>query len=248
MPQTHLVTEDKLEQTVEEAKEDGRDPDAIRDMYVTPEDAIGRVFKKMLHWGHTYYEAVGVDREGEEVVFEELFTGKEFREDFGTILNTPFIGDECTVSWVEAKIDGEWERVSEYATPDSWQNPTPPRGENYEQTRVVEKTYKHGSEQFDSWPIRIEHQSGEPEVAINGEGVQNDDVLEQVLESIELPDSFDLSGIQVGTIYTDKHIVEDGERKHTEYEVVWWSIKNQFKPSRRDRISPVTTLDRKVTV
>lgn len=247
MPQTHLVSQDRLDKTLEEAEENDRNVDAIRDMYVTPEDAVGRVFKKMFDWGYTFYEAVDVDYEEEELILEELFTGREFTEDIGEILHVPLIGNEHTVSWIEARVDGEWKRVSNYSTPDDWQG-LPTQNDEYDQTRTVEKTYRHGEDEFEAWPIRVEHKSGEPEVAIDGENVKNDGVLEQVLESIKLPDSFDLASMKVGTIYTDTHIIEGEYGPEEEYEVVWWSIKHQFTGSNRQRVSPVTTLDRKVTV
>lgn len=248
MTRKHLVTEETLEKALADADENDRDLDAIREMYVTPEEAVGQVFKKTLHWGWTFYEAVDVDHEEEELVLEELFTGREFREAFGEILQVPFIGAEFDVSWVEAKVDGEWERVSEYATPGEWRKPGLPNGEDYDQTRVIEKTYRHGDDQFDAWPIRIDHQTGEPEVVIDLEDVQNKTVLERMLDSIELPDSFALGGLEVGTVYTEQHLVETDDGHAKEYEVVWWSVKSQFEPSRARRVSPVKSLERRASV
>lgn len=244
MPRKHLVTEETLNKALEEAEENDRDVEAIRKMYVTPDEALGQVFRKTLHWGRTFYEAVDVNREEEELILSELFTDREFTEPFGEILETPLLGSEFEVSWIEAKVDSKWERVSSYATPGDWRSPHIPRDEDYEETRVVKKTYEHGADQYDSWPIRVDRQTGEPEIVIGLDDTRNSGLLKQVLDSIELPDSFDLGGLVIGTVYTEEKIKETENGHKKEYEVVWWRIDSQFQPSNHRRISPVKKLDK----
>ncbi len=247
MPYKHLVTEDKLEEIIEDAENSDRDvnPDGIRDMYFTPDEALGRTIKLHLHWGHTFCEIAAINMGDETVTLSELFTDREFTVSTDDSFDIPFIGAEYTVEWIEAKVNGEWERVSDYSAPDDPMGPYVKRGEEYDTIRVVSKTYEYGSDKYSSWPIRIDRQTNEPEIVPDREDLQNPEVLDRVLDSIALPDDFDLGGLEIGTVYTDEHIVEtdDGEYER-EYEVVWWTIKSQFQPSNHRRVSPITALDR----
>jgi hypothetical protein len=247
MPYQHIVTPEKLEEIRSECEErDDHNTEAILDKYVTPDEAIGMV---VTHHTHGYAtpmcEVASVDVDEELVTLERLFDPDTTHEiPMDKPLDTPFIGKEYTVSWIEARVDGEWERVSDVSCLGDWRGPHT-HGEEYDETRVVEKTYKHGADQYDEWPIRVARQSDEPEVVIEREDFQNPEVLDTVFDQITLPDDFDVGGLVVGEIYTEQHIVETEDGGHEkQHEIVWYSVKAQFRPGHRGYTSPVNGIDR----
>lgn len=247
MPYKTIKPGDEIDRIVKETDNADRDADldAVRDMYVTPENAIGMVVKLALHWGHAFCEVTDVDFEEEAITLEELFTGEQHVTDIDKALDVPFIGQEYTVKWIEARVDGEWERVSDY---DTLKNPLGgniPRGESYENTRQVEKTYKHGLDEFDTWRITVDQNTQNPEVFLDSDAVTNPEVLEGLLDSVVLPDNFDLSRLTIGTLYTKERYVGGEDGREQKHEIVWWTVKSQFEENTgRNRFSPVTELDR----
>ncbi len=247
MSYKHLITQSKLDEVIERAEEDDNmDAPGIRNMYWLPEEAVGEVIKWHMHWGYTFCEVVDVDVDDETITLSELFTDREFTTDFEKSLDKPFIGSEYTVEWIEAKVDGEWERVSDYATPDDPMGPYIKSGEEYDNVRVVEKSYTYGAEKYYSWPIRVDRQTGEPGTVPEKESMTDPDLYDRLMDSIELPEDFDLNGMQVGTLYTDEHVIETDDGVEKQYEIVWWTIDSAFQPS-HTRLSPVTEIDRRST-
>lgn len=249
MPYKHIVTEDKLNEIIANAERDeDKDADGIRDMYMTPGEAVGRVIKNALHWGHTFVEITDVDMDGETVTMEELFTGEEYTASTDDAFDVPFIGSTFTVEWIEARVDGEWERVSNYKTPASWRGPAIPRDESYDDTRHVKKTYTHRTDEFDEWDLRIDRQTGEACIIPDAEDIINADALETLYSSIELPDDTQLNGLSIGSVYTKEHIVETDDGHERKHEIVWWQVNSQFQSTDRyNSVSPVTELDRRPT-
>ena len=247
MPYQHVVTTEKLEEIRAETEDkDDHDTEVILDRYMTPDEALGTVVTHHTHGMATpMCEVTDVNVEEETLTLARLFDpDTTYTVPMDSSLDTPFIGKEYTVSWIEARIDGEWERVSDIACLGDWRGPHT-HGEEYDETRVVEKTYKHGADQYGEWPIRVDRQSGEPEVVIDRESFQNPDVLDTALDQITLPDDFDVGGMVVGSIYTEEHIVEteDGGREK-QHEIVWYDVKSQFRPDYRGYTSPVNAVDR----
>lgn len=247
MSYKHLITQSKLDEVMANAKEDdAKDADGIREMYWLPEEAVGQIIKWNMHWGYTFCEITDVDVDEGTVTLSELFTDREFTTSFEKSLDKPFIGTEYTVEWIEAKVDGDWERVSDYATPDDPMGPYLKRGEEYDTTRVVEKSYTYGSEKYDSWPIRADRQTNELGTAPDKEDMDDPELYDRLMDSIELPDDFELQGLQVGTLYTEENIIETDDGREKQYEIVWWTIDSAFQQSHK-RLSPVTEIDRRST-
>ncbi len=246
MPYKHIVSESELERILTEAADNDHDVDGVREMYWTPEEAVGNIIQHHLHWGRTFCEVTDVDMEEETVTLSELFTDREFTVSTDDSLDTIFIGGEFTVEWIEARIDGEWERVSDYATP------TDPLGLyiktdediSIEDTRRVSKTYVHKTAQYDAWPIRVSSDGDNVETVLDDSDLQNAPVFDDIRDSVQLPSDMNLNGLEIGTLYTETHIVDTEDGQEKQYEIVWWNIKHQFRDSGMRSLSPVTRLER----
>lgn len=253
MPSKHLVTPAKREQAIKETQDnDSIETDAVRRMYITPDEALHQTVKHHLHWGDTFCEVTEIDLEEGRVELTELFTDRVFEINCPAAprLKFPYVGEEHTIEWVEALVDGDWERVSEYETPDNPIGLSNKHSDRYDHTRRVSKTYTHGLDEYDAWAIRVDRQTGTPEAPFNHEDTTNPEIYDAMQSGIVLPDEMDLGGIEIGTLYTQSKIVEDddtGERTKN-YEIVWWSIKPQFKSTSglapNPRASPVSLLDK----
>lgn len=248
MTYKHIATTEKQEEMREEAaeKDTNGDIDAVLERYLTPDEVLGII---VIHHpygrGTPMCEVTDVDEDEGTVTLSRLFDPETtYTVGIDESLDTPFIGQEYNVEWIEARIDGEWERVSDVCGNGQWRGPS--ADDEYENVRVVEKTYKHGADKYDEWPLRVDHQSGEADCVIDREDIQNPEALDTVLNQIELPDDFDVNGLQVGEIYTDTHIVEDEDgQQYKEFEIVWYSVRSQFRPSVRRYTTAVNGVERR---
>lgn len=241
MPYKHIISRSDLAEIIEQAQaDDNKDAKGIREMYWLPSEAVGEVVKWHMHWGHTFCEITDVNMDEETVSLSELFTDREFTTTTDNGLDKPFIGAEFNIQWIEGKTNDEWERISDYATPDSPVPASTDKAEEYDNTRIVEKSYTYGSEKYSSWAIRIDRQTGNPTTVLDPDTISNADVYNDIMENIDLPENFALKGLQIGTIYTDEEYVETEDGVEKEYNIVWWEIDSQFQKSAK--LSPVSRL------
>lgn len=246
MPHYHIATPDEIEEIRRDAEESDHDVEAILDRYVTPDEAVGLVVElhKAGWFSPKMCEVVDVDTDDSTVRLEGLFDPETTHQlPFDAPLPVPFIGQEYTVSWLEARIDDDWQRVSDVRHPGQWRKARTDSDE-YDNVRRVEKTYTHGTDQYREWPVRIDRQTGEPSVSFDRSDLQNPEALTTALNQVELPDNFSLNGLVIGQVYTDEHIVttDDGHRERV-YELVWYSIKPQFRPNGRRYTTAVNGVD-----
>lgn len=241
MPHKNIIPRSDLAEIIERAQaDDNKDAKGIREMYWLPSEAVGEIIKHHMHWGHTFCEITNVDMGEETVTLSELFTDREFTTTTDDSLDKPFIGAEFSIQWIEGKTNGEWERISDYATPASLLPASTDKTEEYDNTRIVEKSYTYGSEKYSSWAIRIDRQTGNPTTFLDPDIITNADVYNDIIENVNIPENFDLKGLQIGTIYTDEKHVETEDGVEKEFNIVWWEIDRQFqKPT---ELSPVTRL------
>lgn len=230
----NIATPEEIEQVREECEDrDGHDTEAILNKYITPEEAIGMVVKHHPHgYVDPFCEITEIDVDEEEITLTHLFArDTTFTIPIGKAVDVPFPGDEFSVIFVEGLKDGEWERISNVSDFGEFRLHINKdvNVDEYDNTRQVEKTYTHGLPRLTEHKIRIDRQTGEPDITLDKDLIQNTEVLNKIRSSIEIPDDFDLRGHVVGKLYTDTHIVETNEGKERRHEIVWYNIDNSFR-------------------
>jgi len=243
MHSKHVLPDDEYEQTLQNARDNNRDMTVIENMYARANDIIGTVVTLTLHWGDTFGEVTAVDFDADTITIEELFTGEEYKRSTDRALDQPFPGQEFTVSWLEARIDGAWERVTDKSPRHEWRGPTLSDTESYDEVREITKTYEHAAAELDAFDIRVDRSTNQPEVHLDEDDVINSDVIEKLLHAFTVPDTDRLSGSVLGTIYTKERFIEQNDDTVRKYEIVWWDTNRQFIANHHQRPSPVRELD-----
>lgn len=240
-----VLNDDDYHAQIEKAEngEINASPEFCRKTNITPKDMIGNIVtftSPRSNYSHTMGEVTDIDMKGKpEATISELFIDREFIEtghqladgNKGAFINLslPFLGDEHTVKWVEAKINDEWEMVSDVVLGTAMNHFTQIQHE-YDTTRVLKKTYTHNPQGLCTNSIRPSDDQTRGEVIPDREQFTDPELYDQVMNSIIIPETVG-KYTNLGTLYTlsDKR-QHDGKRAHKIIDV---RVDNIAKPDRK---------------
>ena len=222
-----VLTEDSYHAEIEKAENDDTDGSVEhrQKTNITPEDIIGNVvtFESPETWhGRTMGEVTAIDMNGEhgpEATISELFINREHTEtghhitndDHGGFINLslPSLGSKHTVKWLEAKIDGEWETVSDVVLEAAMTEFTRLKHE-YDITRMMSKTYTHNPQGLCTLPIRPNDDGTRGEVIPDTDQFTDPELYNRLMDNVIIPETAG-AHTQLGTLYT-----QSDRRQHDE--------------------------------